>query len=227
MALSMIFDMDGTLFQTDKILEISLDETFQHLNSMNIWGGETPIQKYREIMGVPLPVVWETLLPQHTQEVREQANNFFQNALITNIHTGKGALYPYVEEVLEFLKSSEVHLYIASNGQVEYLNAIVTHYQLDRWISETFSIEQINSQSKGDLVRTIIDKFGIQEGMMIGDRLSDIIAGKQNGLLSIGCRFDFAQEDELAQADMIINSLSELKDLAISKESISMSTSSR
>ncbi len=57
---SIIFDMDGTLFQTDTILELALDETFEHLCSMNKWEGATPIDKYREIMGVPLPKVWET-----------------------------------------------------------------------------------------------------------------------------------------------------------------------
>lgn len=30
---SFIFDMDGTLFQTDKILESSLEDTFNHLKS--------------------------------------------------------------------------------------------------------------------------------------------------------------------------------------------------
>ncbi|MES9672772.1 nucleosidase, partial [Bacillus pseudomycoides] len=42
-------------------------------------------------------------------------------------------------------------------------------------------------------------------------RLSDINAAKNNGLLAIGCNFDFAQEDELAQADLVINDLMELK----------------
>ena len=44
--------MDGTLFQTDKILELSLDDTFDHLRSLQLWDTVTPIEKYREIMGV-------------------------------------------------------------------------------------------------------------------------------------------------------------------------------
>jgi FMN phosphatase YigB (HAD superfamily) len=51
MSQSLIFDMDGTLFQTDKILELSLDDTFNHLRSLNKWDSVTPIDKYREIMG--------------------------------------------------------------------------------------------------------------------------------------------------------------------------------
>lgn len=37
MSQSLIFDMDGTLFQTDKILEISLEDAFKHLRDLNEW----------------------------------------------------------------------------------------------------------------------------------------------------------------------------------------------
>ena len=46
-----IFDMDGTLFQTNLILEPALDATFDVLRTNGLWQGETPIEKYREIMG--------------------------------------------------------------------------------------------------------------------------------------------------------------------------------
>ena len=86
---ALIFDMDGTLFQTDKILELSLDDTFDHLRSLQLWDTVTPIDKYREIMGVPLPKVWEALLPNHSNEVREQTDAYFLERLIENIKSGK------------------------------------------------------------------------------------------------------------------------------------------
>lgn len=54
-------------------------------------------------------------------------------------------------------------------------------------------------------------KYDIQEAAVVGDRLSDINAAKDNGLIAIGCNFDFAQEDELAHADLVIDDLMELK----------------
>jgi phosphoglycolate phosphatase-like HAD superfamily hydrolase len=210
MSLSLIFDMDGTLFQTDKILEISLEETFKHLRALNLWEKETPIEKYREIMGVPLPVVWETLSPDHSNEIRKRTNDFFNKKLIAAINEGNGALYPNVIEVFTYLKKNNNSLYIASNGQIEYLNTIVRYYNLDQWVTETFSIQQIQTQNKSDLVGTIVAKYHIEKGVVVGDRLSDINAAKSNGLLAIGCNFDFAQEDELSQADIKIDSLSEL-----------------
>jgi len=210
---SFIFDMDGTLFQTDKILESSLEDTFNHLKSLNKWEKETPIDKYREIMGAPLPKVWETLLPNHSQEVREETDAYFLERLIENIRSGKGDLYPNVMEIFRFLTESNCTIYIASNGLIEYLAAIVDFYHLDNWVTETCSIQQIESLNKSDLVRTIIDKYGITHGAVVGDRISDINAAKDNGLVAIGCNFDFPQEDELAQADIVIDDLNELKSI--------------
>ncbi|WP_268627789.1 HAD family hydrolase [Paenibacillus alvei] len=210
---SFIFDMDGTLFQTDKILEISLEDTFNHLKSRNKWDKETPIDKYREIMGAPLPKVWETLLPNHSIEEREQTDAYFLERLIENIRSGKGDLYPNVKEVFSFLTENNCSIYIASNGLTAYLAAIVDFYNLDNWVTETCSIQQIESLNKSDLVTTIIDKYGITHGAVVGDRISDINAAKDNGLVAIGCNFDFAQEDELAQADIVIDDLNELKSI--------------
>ncbi|MEM5607952.1 HAD hydrolase-like protein [Bacillus toyonensis] len=208
---ALIFDMDGTLFQTDKILEVSVDDTFNHLRSLQLWDAVTPIDKYREIMGVPLPKVWETLLPDHSIEVREQTDAYFLERLIENIKSGKGALYPNVKEVFTHIKENNCSIYIASNGLKEYLQAIVSYYALDQWVTETCSIEQIQSLNKSDLVKTILSKYDIKEATVVGDRLSDINATKDNGLIAIGCNFDFAQEDELARADIVIDDLMELK----------------
>ena len=208
---SVIFDMDGTLFQTDKILELSLEDTFTYLASLGKWGGSIPIDKFREIMGVPLPVVWETLLPNHSVKEREQVNDYFQDRLIENIKNGKGALYPNVQDIFEFLLKDGYTIFIASNGVPAYLKAIVDYYHLDDWVSETYSIEQIESFSKSDLVKTILTKYGIEEAAVVGDRISDIKAAKDNGLTAVGCSFDFAKEEELSQADVVINDLIELR----------------
>lgn len=211
MVQSIIFDMDGTLFQTDRILEISLEDTFQDLRARREWDQATPIEKYREIMGVPLPQVWEALLPDHGMEVRERTDAFFLQRLIENIRSGKGALYPNVEAVFRYLKANQCSIYIASNGLTAYLAAIVRYYELDQWVTETCSIQQMDSLNKSDLVRMIVDKYGITDGAVVGDRLSDIKAAQDNGLVAIGCNFDFARPDELSQADHVIDDLIELQ----------------
>ena len=207
-----IFDMDGTLFQTNLILEPALEETFDVLRKENLWDIKTPIEQYRKIMGVPLPVVWETLCPNHSLEIREKSNDIFHKKLIELIKAQKGALYADVERTLNEL-SKKHPLFIASNGQIEYLQAIVETYKLDRFIQHTYSIQLMKSGHKSDLVKMVKNENQLGEGYVVGDRSSDISAAKDNDLISIGVNFDFAQEDELKQADFVVNNFKEIIEL--------------
>lgn len=209
---AIIFDMDGTLFQTNLILEPALEATFEKLRNKGLWSGETPIDTYREIMGVPLPVVWETLCPDHSDAVREESNQLFQKALIEQIKNDRGALYDGVEFTLAEL-AKEFSMYIASNGQTAYLEAIMEHYHLSRWIKDTYSIDLVESGDKSQLVSLVMKKNGIRQGYVVGDRSSDIKAASDNNLLSIGVRFDFSQEDELIHADYIVDNFPTIIDV--------------
>lgn len=207
---AVIFDMDGTLFRTEQILEGALEVTFNRLRNRGQWDGETPLEQYRRIMGVPLPVVWETLLPAHDEVIRQDADQFFLNALIEQIQNGNGALYEGVVPLFERLTADGHLVLIASNGLVPYLEAIVTHYGLQRWVKQTYSIEHIETLHKSDLVARIVAEHAVTAGVVVGDRLSDIEAAQANGLRAIGCRFTFSQEDELRRADAIVNHLDEV-----------------
>lgn len=209
---AIIFDMDGTIFQTNTILEPSLIDTFDFLREKGIWNGSTPLEKYKQIMGVPLPVVWETLLPNVSIEIHKFVNELFHERLIENIKLGKGSLYPNVIETLDKLIENGIPMYIASNGLIMYLEAIVSYFGLNKWISEFYSIQHIDSLNKSELVKMIIEKHGIKTGAVVGDRLSDIMAAKINGLTAIGCHFDFAKEEELKESDIVIHDFDELKD---------------
>ncbi|MBM7633130.1 phosphoglycolate phosphatase-like HAD superfamily hydrolase [Geomicrobium sediminis] len=138
------------------------------------------------------------------------SDQYFLERLIFNIGEGLGALYPHALDVLEKLKANDIQIFIASNGLTKYLKSIVSHYALDRFVAGTYSIEQIETLSKSDLVKTILNEHFVTEAIMIGDRMSDIQAAKDNNLLSIGCRFDFAQEEELKFADFVIEDLAEV-----------------
>ncbi|MCY8118251.1 5'-nucleosidase [Bacillus spizizenii] len=103
--------------------------------------------------------------------------------------------------MFSYFKNNNYSILIASNGLIEYQKAIASFYQLDRWVTEIFSIQQIHTLNKSDFINTILQKYVIQHAAVVGDRLSDINAAKDNGLLAIGCYFDFTKEE--AQADFV------------------------
>ncbi|PFG06554.1 HAD family hydrolase [Bacillus sp. es.034] len=212
MKAAMIFDMDGTLFQTDRILEASLHDTFQLLRDEDKWEGDAPIETYREIMGVPLSDVWKTLLPMHPIHVHERVNELFQDKLIQNIMGGMGALYPHTEDLLAYLTERGFPIFVASNGNPRYLEAIVDYYSLDRWILSCYSIDDVDSEDKGELIRKVKEDHDLSHGIVIGDRRSDFKGAEANEFLSIGCAFEFSQENELQEADVVVGDLIEIRD---------------
>lgn len=210
---AIIFDMDGTLFKTELILESALKRTLSRLDSDSIGYKENPIEKYNEIMGVPLEEVWSVLLVNPTTESINYANQIFQDSLIENIKSGIGSLHDDLEETLDYLVSRNFKLYIASNGDIDYLKAIYDTYNLGKYFTDFFSINEVRTSSKSDLVAYIIDKENIQIKYIVGDRLSDFQAAKDNGIKSIGCKFYFSKADELKTSDYVIESLSQLKEI--------------
>lgn len=209
-----IFDMDGTLFQTNLILEPALEKTFNMLREQDLWNEDTPIEKYREIMGVTLPTVWKTLCPKHSNEIRERSNEYFHKQLIALIKNNEGALYPHAEKVLMTL-SEDFEVFIASNGQEEYLKAIVETYDLEKYIKKVYSIQTVASGHKSELVERVLKENQITSGYVIGDRSSDINAAKDNNLIAIGVEFDFSQPEELEKANYIVKDLREVLEFTL------------
>ncbi|MCM3721322.1 HAD hydrolase-like protein [Solibacillus isronensis] len=212
MQTAIIFDMDGTLFQTNLILEPALERTFEYLRQNNLWSGAAPIEQYRKIMGVPLEVVWKTLCPDHSDKIREKSNHFFQASLIEEIRQGNGALYENVLPSLQSLSES-YPLFIASNGETAYLRAIMSTYNLERWIKGCYSIDIIPSKNKSQLVERIIKEQNIVSGFVVGDRASDINAAIDNNLIAIAVNFDFAQLAEIKKAHHIAEQFPQIIDI--------------
>ncbi|WP_083854846.1 HAD hydrolase-like protein [Salinicoccus carnicancri] len=143
----------------------------------------------------------------------ELANGLFQKSLVNSINTGKSKLYDFVEVALSDIKDKGYDIFIASNGDEKYLKAIYNYHGLDKYIKNIYSINILNSGSKSELVRHIIVSENIQPRYIIGDRLSDFKAGMENGIETIGCRFYFSKDEELKQADYVIDSLKDLTNL--------------
>ena len=74
-----------------------------------------------------------------------------------------------------------------------------------------YSAGEHGTASKVDLVRLLLEQHNIQDAWMVGDRSSDVEAGKENGQTVIGCQYaGFGGKQELKGSDVIIQSFSQL-----------------
>jgi phosphoglycolate phosphatase len=65
-------------------------------------------------------------------------------------------------------------------------------------------------------VRMLLVEYELQSAWMVGDRSSDVEAGKENQLFVVGCSYaDFGNSKELDEADIVIGTFADLLKLTL------------
>lgn len=212
---AMIFDLDGTLFQTETLLIPAYHQTFDQLRAEGLYTGATPPEeRILECLGLLLDEIWRRVIPEASEFARQRANVLLLQFQLEGLSQGIGALYDGVPEVLEALQSKGVRLFVASNGLEDYVKGVVQYLGIGERFEAVYSAGEFETESKVDLVRMLLERYELRSAWMVGDRSSDVEAGKGNGLPVIGCRYaEFGSAEELRGADRMIASFEELIEL--------------
>jgi phosphoglycolate phosphatase len=208
---AVLFDMDGTLLQTEKLSTPAFQRTFEDLRRENLWVGGTPDEhELTNVLGMTIDQLWEKLLPGASQEVKRKADALMLENELKLLKEGVTDLYPGVREVLQELHQRGVALFVASNGLERYIDAVCEHFDIKRLFTDLYSAGRFQTKSKNDLVAKLLRDYQIETAVMVGDRHSDVEAGKSNRLYTIACDFGFAKSGELDGADVRISRFADL-----------------
>lgn len=199
----LVFDLDGTILQSEKanfeaikkaLFELGWNVTITE-EDLRKHLGETSERAYKGILPPDKIPMWEEL----RKKVREQYVPTISNY---------GKAFPGVIETLKILKKRNYKLALYTNSSVQYFNVAVSFLGIKKYFDHTECVQE-NSLTKIELVRKIIDKFPNLDVAVIGDRIHDIEAAKENNALSIGILYGYGK-DEPQKADITINKFSEL-----------------
>lgn len=212
---TIIFDLDGTLFQTEKVAVPAFQETFRRLKEAGEFQGDIPgEEKIYSVFGLTHQELWQVLLPDAPPILKEKADRYMLQNELELFRQGKGAIYPGVRETLVKLHEKGYSLFVASNGAGDYVRTALETEGLTFLFKGIYTAGEYQTEDKSDLVRILKKDHGITNGFMVGDRSSDMKAGKENRLFTVGCRYtgfpQFGKDHELDQADAVIHSFKEL-----------------
>ncbi|WP_046215559.1 HAD hydrolase-like protein [Paenibacillus wulumuqiensis] len=212
---AMMFDMDGTLFETETVLLPAYHNTFEILREEGLYHGETPPDEIiLGCLGMLLEDIWARVMPGAEPRTIARANQLLLDLQLDGMRAGTSRLYPHVMETLTYLHEQGVRLFIASNGLEGYVKGIVEVHEIGSLLEGVYSAGEYQTASKVDLVGLLLDNHTIDSAWMVGDRSSDVEAGLKNGQTVIGCNYaDFGDTSELEGADVIITSFDQLRQL--------------
>ncbi|MFD1435646.1 HAD family hydrolase [Kroppenstedtia eburnea] len=214
-----IFDLDGTLFQTEQVAIPAFHQTYQQLQEQGLHRGNRPTdEQVTSVFGMTSGGIWERLLPGASDEAKKIADDWWLQNELDCLAEGMGELYPGVAQGLEALHGRGFRLFVASNGRGPYVRGVLQTFGISSWFTGIYSAGEKQIFDKDRLVALLMKEHQVTSGWMVGDRSSDVQAGKANGLTVIGCRYagfpQFGDGKELADADQVIGSFSELLTLA-------------
>lgn len=202
---NILFDLDGTL--TDPALGIT-NSVMHALKRFNI--PLPPRDELYKFIGPPLAESFERYYGfSDGQKAVEVYREYFSiKGLFEN------ELYDGIDNLLKTLQEKGHKIFLATSKPEIYAKQILEHFKIDKYFTDAVgSLLNGDRVEKGEVIAYLLKKHNITDAIMIGDRCFDIAGAKENGIKSIGVLYGYGTEDELKDADFIVSSVTELKNL--------------
>lgn len=202
-----IFDVDGTLWDSAVPVAQSWNEVLKK-RYPEVERRITPEDMYRN-MGKTMDAIGDDLFPflepAKRTEVMEACMEYENEYLATH----PGDMYPHMVSVLSAL-SSRYALFIVSNCQTGYIEALMASCGIGAYIADTECFGA-TGRPKGDNIRLVMERNGLEKCFYVGDTAMDQEASRQAGIPFVFASYGFGEAEG---ADAVISSLAELPGIA-------------
>lgn len=207
---NLLFDYDGTLHDSLQIYAPAFQTAYDRLAALGYappkrWGAEAA----RAWIGLSPEEMWNRFMPNLPEAEKRTSGALIGEEMLALIRSGRARLYPGVPEALSALREKGFRLLLLSNCPVSYLQAHTACFGLERFFHGLYCGEEFGYRPKYEICRALQSRY---DGafLVIGDRRQDMEIARKNGLPAIGCLYGYGEEGELADADRLIEDLSEL-----------------
>ncbi len=209
------FDIDGTIFDCSDFIVKAFQIGIQRFEKECSNSVEVPsIEKIISVLGQPTDSIFQELFHGITVQEAQRINDLCTESLTEIINRGGGALFDDVHSTLEKFCSEDYSLLVASNGRIEYIEAILGSNDLMRFFPSPIIVINGEIEDKTGIVRYYRENISRDNlFIMVGDRSSDRIAASNSNIQFIGCDFGHADKSELAGSRWIAHEFKSIYDI--------------
>lgn len=204
-----IFDMDGTLWDSAENVAKSWNLA---IGESGLLKKELTAQDISGVMGKTMDIIADILFAELPAGARMEMLDACCARENAYLREHGGILYDGVEETLRALKRMGYQLYIVSNCQSGYIEAFLDYYGL-RELFGDIECYGNNLLQKGENIRLIAERNGLEAAVYVGDIQGDYEASRMAGVGFIHAAYGFGTIDAEV---MRIHSFAELADIDIS-----------
>lgn len=186
---TILFDLDGTLIDTNELIIASFNHTFNHYQ-LNF--------TREEMIGFNGPPLRETF----HQIDPERAENMIATYRKHNLaaHDSYVKAFPNVVETLEVLKNKQVKLGVVTTKMNQAVTMGLTLTGLDAYFDTVVTFDDVtNTKPHPEPVIKAMEELGADAAstLMVGDNYHDIEAGKNAGVKTAGVAWALKGKEHL------------------------------
>ena len=175
---AMLFDLDGTLVDSKKQIQVSLDKT-----RVTVGHPATPVDLVQEQLGLPVESLFSDLRlgPLELDELVQ----IFRKNLLLEIKKGNRIF----DGVLPFIQKSKnlgISIGVATTKPTYLAKEVIDNSELAKLIDFIQGTDGFSPKPDPEVLRRCMQGLGIENAVMFGDRIEDIQAAKTLGIPSIG-----------------------------------------
>ena len=208
---SIIFDLDGTLWDSSENVAASWEETIRGLSNPLLRNVSITGEDIRSVMGLTMDEIAKKLFPMLSAtkqfEVLDMCGENENNFLAAN----GGRLYDGTEETLS--KLSENHrLFIVSNCQCGYIEAFFEYSGLDRLFTDYLCWGE-TGKSKDETIRLLMERNKVTSAAYVGDTSGDCLSAFKAGIPFVHAAYGFGKdmpEEKISASAADIRELAEI-----------------
>ncbi len=199
---SIIFDLDGTLWDTSKEIEQIWKKVAQDYYI------EVNEEKIKQIMGFTKKEIIEYLFKGNSEKGNEFITECQENE---NKYLRKNGGYIY-KNTIKTLKdlSKNYNLYIVSNCQSGYIEAFLEHYSIEEYFKD-YECSGNTGLNKEENIKKLIKKNKILKAVYVGDTINDYKSAHKNRLHFIWAEYGFGKCDKYYKKIRDIYELTKIK----------------
>lgn len=206
-----LFDFDGTVFDTGE----GVMKCAQY--AAEAFGYEEPDYKaFRGFVGPPLLRSFMSRYNVDEETGKAMIDKYRER--YNGVGLTEAFLYPGVVELVRELRAAGKTVAVATGKPTGATREILKNNGLSDLFDDVLGSSLDGKRSeKWQIIEVLLEKFGREDVVMIGDRDNDVLGAKTCGIPCIGVSWGYAEPDELMNAGAIclVNNTQELKNILL------------